>query len=134
MPSTARWTLLRTGLLAVPAIGAAFTLALIVWAAGGGEALDLTAFGFALWATSPYVLLALAGPRLRRPARQWVVLLGDVVLTGGAIWIYIVGFVIETDAQSALLFVFVPLYQWVGCGVVFALAGLAALLSGARER
>ena len=35
-----------------------------------------------------------------------------VTVTGFAIQVYVHGFFTHPDAQSALLFIFVPLYQW----------------------
>lgn len=70
---------------------------------------------FAVLALSPYlVLLAVA-----------------LLVAGPAMWFYVQGFLVEPDAQSALLFVFLPIYQF----ILGAVAGMALwlLVSAARR-
>lgn len=74
---------------------------------------------FGLWVASPYVALGFlcATPR-RYAAPCWVALVGAIppVIYGG--WAYVHILYLHLDAQSALAYIFVPLYQWGWTAVV----------------
>ena len=73
-----------------------------------------------VWCLSPYALLALA---LHRPWRSTeaalVAFATTIAVSGFGLYIYTVAFFVKPDAQSGLVFLFIPLWQWIG-----ALAGL----------
>lgn len=126
-PSPARIRII----LAIAAAGGLLTLALMLyasqpWSAEGSGAGALVLVPFALGALSPYAVLAWLATRVRADAfRSWVLLVIALVITVPAIWLYVLGFLIEPDAQSGLLFVFIPVYQYVIGGVLMALGAIA---------
>ncbi len=67
------------------------------------------------WCVSPYALVAIA---LRRPwASTEAVLVAfatTIAISGYALYIYIVAFFVKPDPQSGLVFLFIPLWQWIG--------------------
>src|SRR5688500_5143386 len=80
---------------------------------------------FAVLAVSPYLVIARLARGLAHDVPKSPVLLGVAVgVTAPAVWIYSQGFLIEPDPQSGLLFVFVPIYQF----IAGAVAGMAAWL------
>lgn len=103
---------IRLATLAVLAVGALATAAIMLAATDGAADGGIGwLLGFLLWALLPYPLLALGTARLRRHGLQWVVLAGSVLLTAAALLIYALAVWGEPDAQGALVFVFIPLYQ-----------------------
>ncbi len=76
------------------------------------QPISAPAAGFLGWAVSPYLGLML----LTRTARQKVSIITIAILTaaiaGFGIWIYVDSMFIHNDAQSALVFAVVPLWQW----------------------
>jgi hypothetical protein len=64
------------------------------------------------WIISPYMPLYVFGLRHVNPVRSTILYVLTVVVIGFAAQVYINGFFIHLHAQSALLFIFVPLYQW----------------------
>jgi hypothetical protein len=134
-----------TGLtVATAAAGLVVTLWIMFGQAGGvgtpraGAVASLALF--ALWAVVPYLALLLIGYVSRTKAAPAVItLVGALAVTGCGLWAYYEGFYVNLDAQSALLFVFVPVIQLVGCAVlavtalVFWLTGRRALRQGKLE-
>lgn len=98
-------------------VAALVTLAMLVHV--GGASMFVAAFaGFAL---SPYVGMALQRAQTPgSPAGEYLLLAGSVLVAGLAIP-YVGAFVLDEvpDAQAGLLFVFVPLYQWMIAGAVW---------------
>lgn len=87
---------------------------------------------FAVLALSPYLVIARLARRLAHDVVKSRALLAVAILvTAPAIFFYVMGFLVEPDAQSGLLFVFLPIYQF----LVGALAGMAIWLfvSAARR-
>lgn len=87
---------------------------------------------FAVLALSPYlVLMRLARAFAPDPVKSRVLLAVALLVAGPAMWFYVQGFLVEPDAQSALLFVFLPIYQF----ILGAVAGMALwlLVSAARR-
>jgi len=66
-----------------------------------------------VWIVSPYLPLFLFGRRRVNLARSAISSVLTVTVIGFASLVYFDGFFTHLDAQSALLFIFVPLYQWV---------------------
>lgn len=77
------------------------------------------------WAVSPYALLALA---LRRPWMSTEAVLvafaTTIAVSGLALYIYTVAFLVKPDAQGGLVFLFIPLWQWVGALIGLGVAWL----------
>jgi hypothetical protein len=77
------------------------------------------------WCVSPYALLALA---LRRPWMSTEAVLvafaTTIAVSGFAMYIYTVAFFVKPDAQSGLVFLFIPLWQWVGALIGLGVAWL----------
>jgi len=75
--------------------------------------------GFLLWAVSPYVALAgmfriiKAGRR-----RSWVRLIGSLIVAGFGAFVIVDTTFVHIDAQGGLVFLFAPLYQWFGVGII----------------
>jgi hypothetical protein len=78
-----------------------------------------------VWCLSPYALLALA---LRRPWMSTEAVLvafaTTIAASGFALYIYTVAFFVKPDAQGGLVFLFIPLWQWMGALVGLGVAWL----------
>lgn len=113
---------------AVAALGLVFTTALMLyasepWNAGVGRWAVI--LPFAVLALSPYLVIARLARRFRGDVVKARALLAVAVLvTAPAIYFYVMGFLIEPDPQSGLLFVFLPIYQL----LAGAVAGMAIWL------
>ncbi|HEX8298182.1 MAG TPA: hypothetical protein VF594_03405 [Rubricoccaceae bacterium] len=119
-------TALRRLTLALLATGAIGTLAALVWAGDGLDALSGAGLGFAAWAILPYAALAVglshfasARARVAGLAGAAAIVLGAAALYADALWLH-------PDAQGALAFVFVPVVQ---LAVVLVTVGLAWVLN-----
>jgi hypothetical protein len=89
---------------------------------------------FAALAVSPYLIVARLARAFRHDVTKSRVLLAVALLvTVPAVWIYVQGFFVEPDAQSALLFVFVPIYQ-LFAGAVAGIAVWLLILAARRWR
>lgn len=100
---------------AVAAAGFVFTMVLMLYASEPWNA-DLGRWAmilpFAVLAVSPYLIIARLARRIGHDAVKSRALLAVAVLvTAPAVYIYVLGFLVEPDAQSGLLFVFIPIYQ-----------------------
>ena len=77
------------------------------------------------WCVSPYVAIALA---LRKPwsstDAMLVAFATTVAVAGLALYTYLVAFFVKPDPQGGLVFLFVPLWQWVGTLVGLGVAWL----------
>lgn len=112
--------------IGVAVAGGLFTVGLMIAvseprALGAGGLAVLAAFG--LFAVAPYAALAMVARRLTGRAEGWAALITALLIALPAGAIYVLGFFVQPDAQSGLLFLFVPIYQ--------GLAGLAAVLISA---
>lgn len=111
------------------AAGAAVTSVILHGATGG----DPDGLRFILWALSPHVAFALLQGRMSRPWASAVASLGALAASAfGAVAFYD-GFYVHLDALNGLLFIFVPLWQWFGFGLVAVLAGALERPRGSRE-
>ena len=113
---------------AIAVAGGLFTLGLMLYASDPGDT-GLSQWAvvlpFAVLAVSPYLVLArLARGFKRDVAKSRVLLIVTLLVTVPAVWFYVQGFLVEPDAQSALLFVFLPIYQF----IVGAVSGMAMWL------
>ena len=88
----------------------------------------LWAVGFGLGVVSPFVFLLHATRKFQRNrTRDVLLLLVSLATALFAAVVYYDAFFVSMDAQSALVFIFVPLWQWVG-----AASSVAALYGWAR--
>jgi hypothetical protein len=121
----------------VAVAGGLFTLGLMLYASEPGD----TSLGqwavilpFAVLAVSPYLVLARLARGLKHDvAKARVLLIVALIVTVPAVWLYVQGFLVEPDAQSALLFVFVPIYQFIA-GAVAGLAMWIPVMASRRWR
>lgn len=105
---------------------AAFSLEVIIYADKGwkqGLPWWFTTFlGIGLWLMAPYAGMSALIVKLKHSLRQEIVLLfGSLGITVFGITILFEGFFVHADPRSWILYVLIPLYQWV------AVAGAAAL-------
>jgi hypothetical protein len=104
---------------------AAACLGLLTYAADlSSTSRFFTALAFGLWVVSPFVFL-LHASRRRRDNRVWQygLLIVSMLTAAFAAVVYYDAYFVSLDAQNALVFLFVPLWQWLGAGL--AVAGLA---------
>jgi len=73
----------------------------------------LGAIGFLLWAVSPYLFAIFMTKQNTQYAATLVVTGVSSVLAIGGIFLLIDAMYIHLDAQSALVFVVIPMYQWI---------------------
>jgi hypothetical protein len=83
-----------------------------------------------LWAIAPYVFLFFLASQPEFTGRQSiVVMIGSICLSIFGVGLLLDAFFIHLGAQSGLVFIFLPIWQWVGCIVV---AVISALVKGKR--
>lgn len=117
--------------LVVAVVGAVFTagLMLVVSEPGAMGASGLIVLGaFMVFAISPYAALAFAARRLTDRMAGWVALIAGLVIAVPASLLYILGFFVQPDAQSGLLFLFVPVYQFLAGGAVVLISAIVLRL------
>ena len=73
----------------------------------------LGAIGFLVWAISPYLFAAFMTQRSTKYAAVLMVTGVSFILAIGGIFLLIDAMYIHLDAQSALVFVVIPMYQWI---------------------
>jgi predicted RNA-binding Zn-ribbon protein involved in translation (DUF1610 family) len=79
--------------------------------------------GFGLWAISPYVMLGLKSRKRNYTARQSITfLVGIILLAAFGVYGILDTMFIHPDAQGALIFVFLPGWQWIGVVVTIGIA------------
>ena len=103
-------------------IGVLGTLAVMVHAGGSAQSL---VSGFTLWAVLPYVVFAAACALSRVREIILTTLIASVVGTLFAALIYIDAFFIHISSTSALVFIFIPLYQLIAAGIVLLVSFIA---------
>ncbi len=81
----------------------------------------LGAIGFLLWAISPYLFAVFMTKQSTQYAATLVVTGVSSVLAIGGVFLLIDAMYIHLDAQSALVFVVIPMYQW----IILLIAALA---------
>lgn len=90
------------------------------WNSGLIEVALILVFG--LWALGPYAALGLMAATPRRYAAALAVsLLGAIPPVAFGSWAYVEAFHVNLDAQSGIVFVFVPLLQWGWVALIFVL-------------
>ena len=103
----------------VVAIGAVGTLGVMAYA---GQSFESLVSGFTLWALAPFATFAAACALARRRGVIVVALIAGVVATLFAAFTYIDAFFIHIHSTSALVFIFVPLYQLVAAVILLLVA------------
>jgi hypothetical protein len=75
--------------------------------------------GFAVWATLPYgMIIFLAGKALPSPAQKLLVVISAILISLCGVALYIDAAFLHPDPQGALVFIAVPLYQWIILGLL----------------
>ena len=113
-------------------LAAAMVFSIVVCFHGAGsEALSISWWvavsPWIAWIVSPYLPLVLLGRRHVNLARSATLYILTVLVAGFASQVYFDGFYTHLDAQSALLFIFVPLYQWLAIlagGIIYLVVAL----------
>ncbi len=102
--------------------GAAFTICMMIYAAqpwGDNYAYKtfsgyLTLVGYASWAISPYLILTIILRAFRKNKYSTnTAIIGALIIAITSCALLIDAFFIHIDAQNALVFIFLPIYQWV---------------------
>jgi len=73
----------------------------------------LGAIGLLVWAISPYLFAAFLTKQSTHHAAITVITGISLILAIGGIFLLIDAMYIHLDAQSALVFVVIPMYQWI---------------------
>jgi uncharacterized membrane protein (GlpM family) len=119
-------TLMRPLTLAIVAAGIVHALTVML-ANADIDNIDAGLVMFVVWALLPYVVLGIYAFFIRLRLRQGIALVGSVLLLVPALLLYRQS-VIESDAQGALVFVVLPLYQSLAALLVIGVAWLAGRL------
>jgi len=104
---------------AVLMIGALGTLAVMAYA---GQSLESLVSGFTLWALAPFATFAAACALARSRVLTIGALVAVILATLFAAFIYIDAFFIHIHSTSALVFIFIPLYQLVVAVILLIIA------------
>lgn len=76
------------------------------------QPITFTGFGFIVWAVSPYAYLALMAKLVSTSTAELIVLLLSFLVGSLGVWLIIDAFFIHLDAQSGLVYIFAPIWQW----------------------
>jgi len=106
---------LRYFIYAITLLASAGSLGLMAYA---GQSFESLLSGFTLWVVAPYAVLAAAGAIARTWPVVIVSLLVSLICIGYAILVYLDAFFVHTHSTSALVFIFVPLYQLIVAAAV----------------
>lgn len=114
--------MLAQRIISILLIGSAvYTLGLMIYVGSGWEQITDLLFDivFGVWAVAPYCYLLVRNRKQSESIRELLILLiGSVLITVLGLFVLYDGFFIHPDAQSGLLFIFIPVYQWIGCGII----------------
>lgn len=97
---------------------------------------EIVVLGFWAWTIIPYLILVFTNKYFTKTIIGKVLVLSAVVVSVfGGLYIYHQGFYVNLDAQNALLFIFIPVFQDVLAVIVFIIAGVLqlALKKGKNE-
>ena len=122
---------------ALALLAALLTLGLLIYLGRGSRSLArcIGIVMFGAWGIAPYSGIATASLKMRRTSLEaCMVLVGGLAIITFAGFVYHNGFFVHPDAQSGILFVFVPVYQWVGVAVALAIAYGLGCFAGRTER
>jgi hypothetical protein len=105
---------------AIAIASAVATLGFMAWVADWSMQPTILAFmiGLLAWCVSPYALIAFVARTPRASASSAIALLATALAVAGfAAVVYVDAFFIHLDAQGGLVFLFVPVVQWMGTAV-----------------
>ncbi|HSB95874.1 MAG TPA: hypothetical protein VLC91_05475 [Spongiibacteraceae bacterium] len=91
----------------------AATVTTAVGIKSASQPVTLSACGFIVWAVSPYVYLAVKAKFVSANAATFAVLLLSLIAGSFGVWFIVDAMFIHPDAQGGLIYIFVPLTQWV---------------------
>ncbi len=103
--------------VAVLAIGSFVTVAALVH--GGGSLASLFS-GFTVWALVPYGVLLASRSLARTRGRALATLIVSSLATAFAVLVYLDAMFVHTSSTSALVFIFIPLYQLIAAVILLA--------------
>ncbi|AFZ14426.1 hypothetical protein Cri9333_3604 [Crinalium epipsammum PCC 9333] len=106
-------------------LGMIVALGILIYA-GGGLASLLS--GFTIWLLLPYMVFSLMGIFANKRTEAIIILITSLVAFGWGTYFYIDAFFINTDPQSGLAFLFVPLYQLVLVILMGIISGLVRFI------
>jgi hypothetical protein len=103
-------------------IGALSTIGLMLWEArwNSGVIEWLIVAGFAFWAAGPYVALGVLNILSKSRVGRLLILVVSLLTVGLGLAEYYDAFFVHLDAQSGLVFVFIPLFQWGVTGLLLS--------------
>ena len=106
----------NTATIAVLAVGAFVTLAALLH---GGGSLSSLLDGFTVWVLSPYAAFCASCSLARTQGRALATLIVSSLATAFAALLYGDAMFGHTSSTSALVFIFIPLYQLIAAAVLF---------------
>ncbi len=113
----------RNSTFVVLVVAVIITISIIVRAADWATLLLIPVLlGFSAWAMVPYLVLFFSARLPTSSKVSWVVFCATLVIVCMGVFIYIDAFFVHLDPQSGLVFIFVPLYQLILAGIMFAIA------------
>jgi len=105
------------------------TLATIAALAYAGRSLSALLSGFTIWALCPYPVLFASSRFAATRGRALTVCIVSLLASAFAVFVYWNALFVHTSSTSALVFVFVPLYQLIAAVIL-----VAALFFSRRSR
>ena len=79
-----------------------------------------------LWTQSAYLLIAWLLRTDRSQIRSTIASIGSVAIVGSSAIVLIDAFLLRPDPQSALILLFLPVLQWIGCAIILMADAVAA--------
>ena len=79
-----------------------------------------------LWTQSAYLLIAWLLRTDRSQIRSTIASIGSVAIVGSSAIVLIDAFLLRPDPQSALILLFLPVLQWIGCAITLMADAVAA--------
>ena len=79
-----------------------------------------------VWTQSAYLLFAWLLRRDRSQTRSTIASIGSVIVMGWSAIVLIDAFLLRPDPQSALVLLFLPVLQWIGCAITLMADAVAA--------
>ena len=110
---------LRLLTYSIASVGAAATLAAMVYAGGSLRSL---LDGFTIWALVPYAAFAAAAAIARTRGSLLAAFLSCLAAVGFGLFIYWDALFVHISSTSALVFIFIPLYQLLAAAIVITFA------------
>ena len=86
-----------------------------------------------LWTQSAYLLFAWLLRRDRSQIRSMIASVGSVTVVGLSAIVLIDAFLFRPDPQSALILLFLPVLQWIGCAIILMADAVAAHIESRDE-